>query len=105
MRKIISLALVFASLAFMAGCASVASPVSGAIFMDVKAPLTATSLSDSKKMGTAMATTILGLFATGDASIEAAAKNGKITKIQHVDYHSTNILGIYSTFTVEVYGD
>jgi len=105
MNKIICLALVVASAAFFTGCATVASPVTGAIFMDVKAPLTATNAADSKKMGTSMATTILGLFATGDASIETAAKNGKITKIQHVDYHSTNILGIYSTFTVEVYGD
>ena len=105
MKKYVCLLIVVSSMAFFTGCASVASPVSGLIFMDVKAPLTATNATESKKMGTAMASTILGLFATGDASIETAAKNGKITKIQHVDYHSTNILGIYSTYTVEVYGD
>lgn len=37
------------------------------------------------KTGEATATNILGLVETGDASIEAAAKNGGITKIQYVD--------------------
>jgi hypothetical protein len=45
------------------------------------------------------------LVATGDASIEAAAKSAGITKIHHVDYHSKNILGIIGTFTVMVYGE
>lgn len=37
------------------------------------------------KSGTSSASNILGLVETGDASIEAAAKNGGITEIQYVD--------------------
>lgn len=48
---------------------------------------------------------MLGLVATGDASIEAAAKAGGITKIHHVDFENFSILGIYATFTTVVYGD
>jgi len=75
------------------------------IYTDVKAPEAVTSNAGKSKVGTAMATSIMGLVAQGDASIETAAKSAGITRIQHVDYHSTSILGIYSTFTVTVYGE
>lgn len=88
------------------GCAAYSvTPVSGALFTDVRAPLAATSNSESSKVGTAEAVSYFGLIATGDASIETAMKNGGITKIHHVDYHSTAIFGIYATFTVTVYGE
>ncbi|NIV10833.1 MAG: hypothetical protein GWN62_05950, partial [Aliifodinibius sp.] len=32
-------------------------------------------------------------------------KNGGITKIHHVDFHSTSVLAIYAKFKVIVYGD
>lgn len=87
------------------GCALVASPLIGAIYTDVKAPAGVTENVGSSKMGTASAMSILGLVATGDASIQAAAKNGGITKIRHVDFHSTSILGVYAKYTVTVYGE
>jgi hypothetical protein len=43
--------------------------------------------------------------ATGDSSIKAAAANGGITKISHVDYHTTAVLGVYAKTTVTVYGE
>jgi hypothetical protein len=105
MKKIFLVVLLFACFGFMTGCATVASPLAGVIYTDVKAPVTATSNSASAKVGSATASSILGLIAMGDASIETAAKNAGIKHIQHVDYHSTTILGIYSTFTVDVYGE
>ena len=105
MKKIILTMLAFAGFCFLAGCATVASPLTGVIYTDVKAPMIATDVSGSAKVGTSMASSILGLFAMGDASIDTAAKSAGIKKIQHVDYHSTSILGIYSTFKVTVYGE
>jgi hypothetical protein len=90
---------------FLTSCIAVSTPVLGTLYTDVKAPLAATSNSGSSKVGTATAQAIFGLVATGDASIEAAAKSAGITKIHHVDYHSKNILGIIGTFTVMVYGE
>jgi len=91
---------------FLSGCAAYTdSPALGALYTDVKAPLIATSNGGSTKVGTAQATSILGLVATGDASIEAAAKSAGIKKIHHVDYQSTNILGIFATYKVYVYGE
>ena len=73
--------------------------------MDVKGPVAVTSNSNGTKVGSAKATSYLGWIAMGDASIEAAAKSAGITKIHHVDEHSTNILGIIATYTVLVYGE
>jgi hypothetical protein len=81
------------------------SPVAGGLYTDVKAPVTATANPTYSKVGTASCSSILGIIGTGDASIEAAAKNGGITKIHHVDYRSTSILGIYAKYTVYVYGE
>jgi len=58
-----------------------------------------------RKVGTATATSILGLIATGDASIEAATRNGGITKVKYVDYSVKNILGLFGEYTTTVYGD
>jgi hypothetical protein len=57
------------------------------------------------KVGRATMRSILGIYAVGDASIEAAAKNAGITRIHHVDYQSQNLLGVMSDFTVIVYGN
>ncbi|MFH1367899.1 MAG: TRL-like family protein [Elusimicrobiota bacterium] len=105
MKKLLFAAMALGLMVYLSGCASVSSPIMGSIYTDVKAPLMATSNSGSSKVGTSEATGILGMFATGDASIETAAKNGKITKIHHVDYHSTSVLGLFSSFTTTVYGE
>ena len=107
MRKNIAyLVLVLFSAALLTGCAAMAvSPITGGLYTDVKAPVTATANPTYSKVGTASCLSILGIIGIGDASIEAAARNGGITKIHHVDYRSTNILGIYAKFTVYVYGE
>ena len=87
------------------GCAAyVQTPALGGLYTDTKAPVTATSNELGDKVGEAEVSSVLGIVATGDASIQKAAENGDISKISHVDYHSKNILGIYATYTVTVYG-
>jgi hypothetical protein len=66
---------------------------------------TSNTASSKQKVGVSMCTSILGLVATGDASIEAAMKNGGITKIQHVDWNAKNILGLYGEYKTTVYGE
>ncbi len=94
-----------AAMLLLSSCAGVQSPVMGMLYTDVKAPVTATSNSGSSKVGTAKAGSILGLVATGDASIQTAAQSAGITKIHHVDHHSNSILGIISSYTITVYGE
>ncbi|HZL99867.1 MAG TPA: TRL-like family protein [Planctomycetota bacterium] len=104
MRKTVRSVLVLAA-ALLPAC--VATPVGpGLIYTGVKAPLEATA-SDApfSKSGRAKASQVLGLFAFGDASIQAAVAAGGIKVIHHVDYESFTVLGVYSSFEVTVYGD
>jgi len=96
---------VFAAAVLSSCGAYVASPLTGFAYTDVKAPLAVTGNANSSKVGSAEAQSVLGIVATGDASIETAAKAAGITKIHHVDYHSTSILGIIAKFKVMVYGE
>lgn len=71
----------------MTGCATGLSPAGVGIVTDVKGPITATNLK-ATKVGTACAKTIVGVLVKGDASIRAAKKAGKISKVSTVDYHT-----------------
>ncbi len=63
----------------LGGCQSVASPVAGIWIQDVSFPLDAGTTRVGTKEGKACATSYVGVFARGDASIKAAAANGGIT--------------------------
>lgn len=56
------------------------------------------------KRGEATQTGIV-LFVSGDASIEAAMKNGGITKVHHVDYKTTTVFFLYTKQTTIVWGE
>lgn len=105
MKKFLLLGLLLTTTVLFSSCASVKSPLMGVLYTDVKAPEAVTSNAGKSKVGTGVAKSILGLVATGDASIETAAKSAGITRIHHVDYYSKSILGLYSEFTVTVYGE
>lgn len=78
----------------------------GSMYTEVKLPVTATSNSGaSTRTGEANCTSVLALVAVGDCSIEAAKKNGGITKVNHVDWEAKSILGIYGSYKVIVSGE
>ena len=83
---------------------SCVSPI-GLVYTDATLPLTATSNAGSSKVGTATSTTYFGLWAEGDASIDAAKKNGGITTVSSVDEKINTILGIKTTYTTTVRGN
>ncbi len=89
----------------LTGCVSpVGAPIMGAIYTDVTGPGQIGDLSAGfSKVGQAEATGII-LFATGDASINTAARSAGITKIHHVDVQYMSILGVYGKVTTTVYG-
>ena len=84
--------------------ACVASPVAGSLYMNVKGPIAPTTATATDKQGTACASTILGLVASGDASVDAAKKKAGITEVSSVDHSSFNVLGIYGKFCSIVTG-
>lgn len=91
------------AICFLIGCAT-PYPM-GSAYTNVKLPVIATAASESPKVGTAECKSYFGLVATGDASIDAAMKNGGIKKVHHVDWEANNILGIIGTYKIIVYGE
>ena len=103
--KKVSLFLAAMTVVLLAGCAS---PMPrGGIYSEMTLPLLVTNEIKGKKKGVATCESIMGLVATGDASIKAAMKNGKITKVSHVDWKvvSDIPLGIKTIYTTTVYGE
>ena len=104
MNRIKLLVGLFAAAALLSGCAS-SFPIGG-IFTDVTIPVTATgNVGKGSKTGEAVCTSVLSLVATGDCSIEAAKRNGGITKVYSVDWKANNILGIIGNYKVIVIGE
>jgi hypothetical protein len=82
--------------------------LSGCIYANVRAPfdsdLNKTEL--GTKVGRASSQSILWLVAWGDEGIQAAAKNGNLSVINHADQEIFSVLfGAYTKHTIIVYGD
>jgi hypothetical protein len=106
-NHLVKLSLCLLAVVFLAGCmiAPVVPPI-GAFYNNTKAPLDVDFEKSEygPKTGAASTNCILGLIAWGDASAEAAAKDGGITTIEHVDYEYMNILFIYQKYTTIAHG-
>lgn len=105
MRKTANtLLLVLSCAAVVAGCAIAHGPVTAAITIEERGPVSAGPAAGHSKVGRSEAQGIL-FYATGDASISAAMKNGGITRIHHVDHVTSNYFGVYATYQTIVYGE
>ncbi len=108
MRVVKAVFLAVGSTVVLGGCAIVGSPLPGLLYTDVKYPSYydgAAEKGPGTKAGQAQAMSILGLIATGDASIDAACRNGGIGNIQTVDTHAMSVLGLFATYTTKVTGE
>ena len=94
------------SFATLLGIAALALP--GCVYAHVKMPLDE-DLNQTKlgaKVGHSSNQQVLSLVAWGDASTQAAAKDGGITTINHADAEYFSILWfVYTKQTTIVYGD
>ena len=81
MKKLLFLGV---SSVLFAACAMPATEVGNAFIQDTVQPMLITAES-GKKEGRACAKNILGLYLSGDMSVEAAKKNGGITKVASVN--------------------
>ena len=104
MKKVLFSAVAATALLF-SSCGSVATPVAGLFYTDVTYGKSVTSNNLGSKVGRGKASGILGLIATGDASIESAAKSAGIKKVSHVDAYANSILGIITSYEIVVYGE
>jgi len=99
----ISLMAMIVAVSLAAGCSAPWHPPLGLGYTNASGinPSTIVEASDGaragSKSGTACATGFLGLFSTGDMSLDTAKKNAGITRVDTLDYQTENILfGLYA---------
>lgn len=112
LKTIILAAFIAAGAWMLQGCgAFIPTPMGAAgLYTSISCPSEALALECNAnvaqtKTGTASATNILGIISTGDYSIMAAMRNGNIKKVHHVDVKIENVLGLFATKTLIVYGE
>lgn len=88
------------AVALLSGCAF----PQGALFTGVQYAIDATAQPRGDKMGESCSIGILGIIAIGDASIDTARRNGRISKITSVDGSYLSILGLFQQFCSIVRG-
>lgn len=93
------------------GCLFYQAPVmppSGLLFTDISAPIDI-DMEESKpagNVGSATSYSILALVALGDATVSEAASNGRIEKVNNVEYEYFSVVaGLYQQFTIKAYGE
>ncbi|MDY5050452.1 MAG: TRL-like family protein [Candidatus Mucispirillum faecigallinarum] len=101
MKKLVILTMLLTII--LSGCSSIG--LVGSIYTNVTTPVNATSNEKGPKTGQAKCISVLGIVATGDCSIDAAAKNGNISEIKSVDVKTFSILGLFSEETTIVTGN
>jgi len=89
----------------LTGCAMAAAPVNGAWYTGVKWGGEMPNGAPGSRSGQSDCMSVLGLIAIGDASVEAAMKNGNISKVATVDHETFSILGLFASFKTKVTGD
>lgn len=109
MKNTITLVLVaVAAITLCSSCAHVMTPfqaMPGVLFSEIYTPGFATAGPVGSASGMSSSESYVGLFARGDASIDAAVKQGGLTKITHVDYKAFSVLGVYARLETYVYGE
>jgi len=104
----LSMGALAGALLALSGCysAPIMPPV-GLLYTGVEAPVSAAAVGQNlgSRKGRSSSAAVLGLFAWGDSSVKAAAENGGISQLKHIDYRFFHVLGIYQEFTTVVYGD
>ena len=103
-RKILVFSGIVGFAGLMTSCAyPMRQPLSGPLYSDTQATENVTSLAAAPRTGKACMQSILGVT-TGDASMEAARKDGHITQVSYVDNTSKGILGVWAEYCIVVHG-
>ncbi len=102
-KKLMALGLM--TMLLLTACATApVIPPRGLLFTNQRAPLFPGKGTGTKE-GRSSAYNILLLVGWGDASIHAAAQNGGLVEIHHLDYEVCSFLFIYQRYTTIAYGE
>lgn len=103
MKKVILSVMFIAATLGLTSCGSVG--MVGSVYTGNTEPKAVTSNAIGSKVGMAQCTSVLGLIAIGDGGINAAAKEGGIKKVSHVDVKTLSVLGLFTVQKYFVYGE
>ncbi len=106
MNAMIRIALGMAVAASLSGCAMASGGnggASGSLYSGYKMGGNV-GAGTGTKTGEACVASILGIIATGDASLAAAKAAGGITQVSHVDHDIFSVLGLYAKSCTIVVG-
>lgn len=107
-RKFLATIAIFASSLLLHGCytAPIETPP-GILFSDISSTVSTdmnrTPVSVAE--GRARSYSVLGIIAWGDSSLTAAAREGKLKYVTHLDFEYYNILFCYQRFTLVARGE
>lgn len=104
LRRSALLALLILGTSLLTGCAATAFGPRGILYTNTRGPVSVSEAEGNSAVGRATTPILLGI-ATGNASVQAAMANGGITRVHHVDYEATLVLGLFGSYTVVVYGE
>jgi uncharacterized protein YceK len=108
LRKLSVVAVLSMGLSGCAGIAFVGTGAPGSTGL-YAATTSRSFINEQTKLGSKSAesciTSILGLITTGEAGVNETSKKAGISRVTHIDQKLTNILGVYATYCVMVYGD
>jgi hypothetical protein len=93
---------------FLSGClVAPVMPPHGLLFSSYKSPLfpDQTEGNAAKQSGESSAVTILYLVTVGDASLDKAVQDGRLSKVNYVDYEYMNVLGVYQHYKTIARGE
>ena len=103
---------IIAAALLLSACAGYRAPVQppiGTWYNDHTLPIDIVSEEGTARLGRntgrSKSSSVLGLVAWGDSSVQAAAREGNLREVQHIDARYHNILGIYSSFETRVTGE
>ena len=104
MKKRVSYVLaILGCVSLLGGCAAGVLP--GGLYSGYTVGSSVGSANSGSKRGEACAVSVFGVIAVGDASVEAAMRDGKMTRVHTVNHDYTNILGLYMEACTVVRGE
>jgi hypothetical protein len=109
-KKVALLAVAGAFAGSLSGCALIGGYPTGSLYSSTVTPSginrneVSGAAKTGDKAGESCATGILGIIATGDASLDAAKKAGAISEVHSVEFSGFNVLGLYTQGCTVVHG-
>lgn len=105
MKRAVTLVTISLLVVTLSSCGFIADGPFGYMYTETETPIALGSAESGEKAGEACVKAFFGMIAVGDASIEAAKKNGGIDDVYTVNKSNFSVLGMFSKQCTIVRGE